>query len=101
MILRPIEDGYYIFVDESYVHGLMDAEALLGPLPSGLTQMKKLGNLYNLVFVDSSAGQVYYEAPRLGPLLEGWEQPVDPEGYDSGRHKETREWSIEPGLRSE
>ena len=66
MILRSIEDDHYTVVDQSYVYGLIEVEALLEPLPLGLTQMEGLDNgdsLSNLVFVNSSAEQVYYGDP--------------------------------------
>ncbi|KAF2000856.1 HET-domain-containing protein, partial [Amniculicola lignicola CBS 123094] len=35
VILRPLGDDKYKFIGRAYVHGLMDGEAILGPLPPG------------------------------------------------------------------
>src|SRR5690242_20499129 len=35
VILRPKANGHLEFVGEAYVHGLMNGDAILGPLPFG------------------------------------------------------------------
>ncbi|KAF2734944.1 HET-domain-containing protein, partial [Polyplosphaeria fusca] len=79
IILRVSDEDMYQVVGPAYAHDLMDAEALLGPLPNewrihyvidankGMTQL----------FTDLETNSTVDEDPRLGPLPEDWE-------YDQG-----------------
>ena len=78
MVLRPSASGQFQLVGESYVHGLCDAEALLGPLPNGwkieLDSDKPWPS-----FVNTSTGMSTWQDPRLPPLPTGWEGIPHPE----------------------
>ena len=65
IILRAKNDNYYEVIGQAYCEGLMDGEALLGPLPDH----------YEMVttepwwpFMDHKTGNNQAEDPRLGPL---------------------------------
>ncbi|KAL8928745.1 MAG: hypothetical protein Q9208_001523 [Pyrenodesmia sp. 3 TL-2023] len=95
MVLRPTNDGYYTVVGECYVHGLMEGEALLGPLPAHCKRIVRYDegtNGHYDVFVDREQGEYNVEDPRLGPLPEGWYREEHPEQhlYTWFRHQ-TRE----------
>ncbi|KAF2640471.1 hypothetical protein P280DRAFT_426465 [Massarina eburnea CBS 473.64] len=79
LILRPStiigdQTGYQV-VGPAYVNGLMDTEALLGPLPSDYKAYEELDyeGYFIQGFRDSNSGITFYDDPRLGPLPDGWE----------------------------
>ncbi|KAL8756673.1 MAG: hypothetical protein Q9184_004426 [Pyrenodesmia sp. 2 TL-2023] len=83
MVLRPTDDGHYTVVGECYVHGLMEGEGLLGPLPAHWERIRRYnentGRDYE-VFVDREREIYHIEDPRLGPLPKDWyreEHPMD------------------------
>jgi hypothetical protein len=73
LILRPIANEQHQIVGECYVHGLMNGEAFLGPLPS---QSERItlddSGLETDAYVNHPTEEVHVEDPRLGPLPEGW-----------------------------
>ena len=83
LLLRPAphHEGQFQLVGDCYVAGLVDGEALLGPLP----------DLWKFGGVDQSENRVYMcegqestlEDPRLGPLPHGWQIR-----YDGGKKKD-------------
>ncbi|KAI6409688.1 hypothetical protein MCOR23_000778 [Pyricularia oryzae] len=101
-ILRPRtleERQKYEVVGECYVHGFMEMQALLGPVPAPWVyrnQIKEDGAWYPW-FVNSVSGQASEDDPRLGPVPEGWEQmawsrsPEDPLYFVRFRNKVTGE----------
>jgi hypothetical protein len=73
VILREQPSGRYLFVACACVHGLMDGEALLGPLLGGRkvsVQKDSNGDDYQ-VFVDATTQTDTTQDPRLGPLPAG------------------------------
>jgi hypothetical protein len=75
MVVRPTKDkDHYLLVGSCYTHGLMDSEALLGPLPNGWRIYFSL--LGNYLYV-SPDGMTTHQDPRLWPLMSDWEL-----GYD-------------------
>ena len=81
MVLEEEEDGNYLVLGECYVHGLMNGEALLGPLPDGWQQVFRYDEntqRYADVFGDLRHGTYQFEDPRLGDLPEGWSTMVHP-----------------------
>ncbi|KAL8761948.1 MAG: hypothetical protein Q9184_001986 [Pyrenodesmia sp. 2 TL-2023] len=92
MVLRPTDDGHYTVVGECYVHGLMEGEGLLGPLPAHWERIKRYngntGRDYD-VFVDQERGIYHLEDPRLGPLPEDWYREEHSMGhlYTRFRHR--------------
>ena len=77
MLLRPsAEDmGHFTVVGECFTYGLMDTEALLGPLPSNYQVQLGQSNSaqYTLRFRDTLTGKIVDEDPRLDKLPEEWE----------------------------
>jgi hypothetical protein len=79
IILRPTRDGqqYEIVGGCPYIHGLMDAEVLLGPLPAGFSfqlrqdsrDIEKAGYLNT----DTQEWSLAEDDPRLGPRPDDWE----------------------------
>lgn len=68
LILRPASGSHYEVVCAAHIHGLMDSEALLGPLPvpwKGITCVDDRG-IHWRNFLDTSTGAITTEDPRLG-----------------------------------
>ena len=80
-ILRTQPEGRQLFVACVYVHGLMDGEALLGPIPKGwkvVTGYDRNGD-YLQQFVNSKTDKGTPLDPRLGPLSADWEPVIKPD----------------------
>lgn len=76
MILRPKPDGRYLVLGDSFVYGLHDAIAFLGPLPDpwiGCFRKQSSNEQWSHVFFNKDAGQVSLEDPRLQPHTE-WQR---------------------------
>ena len=74
LILRSTERGQYQIVGNCYVHGIMDGEALLGPLPAGfegIFQIDSNTGDEHRAHIDRT-GEIHVVDPRLGPLPENW-----------------------------
>jgi hypothetical protein len=65
IILRPCENHTYLVIGEAYCHGIMTAEALLGPLP---TPFEFISRLHHHAFMNRNTGSFQPEDPRLGQL---------------------------------
>ena len=66
MILRPASSSQYQVVGESYVHGLMDGEAFLGPFPGNYQSIKVvLDGVYNIAYLDKQTGDYQWNDPRI------------------------------------
>jgi hypothetical protein len=75
LILRPNSSGQYWVVGSCYVHGLMNGEALLGPLPTHYESIRRVESTRGAsfaAFVNHQTGQTQVQDPRLGPLPENW-----------------------------
>ncbi|KAI1368213.1 heterokaryon incompatibility protein-domain-containing protein [Xylaria arbuscula] len=102
LVLRPHGETYKV-VDDCYVHGFMEGQALLGPLE----RQFHLQNLYyesgrRRAFVNTYTGACYLQDPRLRgiPLPSEWELAPhddqarvhdDPEVFCRYRHRDTGE----------
>ena len=77
MLLRPYPHSLadrFIVVGPCYVHGLMDSEALLGPLPEPWSIQLAQGYVVQ-IFRNSTTGVLAWDDPRLDPLPpEEWER---------------------------
>lgn len=99
MLLRPEEDCRFSVVGECYAHGLMDGEALLGPLSDNWTRVARFDaekqSLWD-AFVDHEGRICQIEDPRLGPLPYGWQITDHPlkHIYSKFRDEATGEASI-------
>jgi hypothetical protein len=65
IILRPCQNHTYLVIGEAYCHGVMTAEALLGPLPAPFEFVSRRGHP---TFMKSDTGSFQPEDPRLGQL---------------------------------
>ncbi|KAL2040278.1 hypothetical protein N7G274_007181 [Stereocaulon virgatum] len=76
LLLRSDGHGYHTVVGECYVHGVMEGEALLGPLPSPWRRAWRLDTdqhgLFHDCFISQADGKIRIEDPRRGPLPPGW-----------------------------
>jgi hypothetical protein len=75
VLLRPTAFGAFRVVGPCFVHGLMDGEALLGPMPSPwkLEVSNSPGPGWANYFVKSSSVKTL-DDPRLPPLPSKWEE---------------------------
>jgi hypothetical protein len=78
MILRPSGENQFRVVGEACVDGVMDGEALLGPLPEPFELIKRYGadtRDFWFNFRDRKTGAIRVEDPRLkDELPAGWER---------------------------
>ncbi|KAI4112705.1 MAG: hypothetical protein LQ345_006187 [Seirophora villosa] len=84
MVLRPTDDGSFLVVGECYVEGLMEGEALLGPLPSNWRLASRFDEETRRwwdMFKDRDQGVWQVEDPRLGPLPKGWYEVEHPKQH--------------------
>jgi hypothetical protein len=74
MILRPHSSGRYHVVGPTYIHGLMDAESLLGPLPPGhVVEVGASSGWYGgFTFRNTITNTTVDEDPRLPKLPPLW-----------------------------
>ena len=75
MILRPVENGQYQVVGESYCHGVADGEALLGTLSNGWEVRRRIIDFDHSCwwfYLNPETGKGQVEDPRLGPLPKKW-----------------------------
>jgi hypothetical protein len=75
VVLRPMESGTYQVAGCCYVHGLMDSEALLGPLSQEwIVQQVRVAGRYRPKYLNAKTEETFSDDPRLGPLPEGWQR---------------------------
>jgi len=99
MLLRKTSEGVYNVVGECYIHGIMDGESLLGPLPSawGICPARNSNGIYVPKYWNFEIDAMTSEDPRLGELPPEWESikqqrtPDDPLLFAPHRHKLTGE----------
>lgn len=73
-LLRQIASGDFLVVEDRFVHGLMDAESLLGPIPDPFKlELWCPDGFYEIAFYNSSTRKRSIEDPRLPPLSLEWE----------------------------
>ena len=77
VILQERTDNRHLFIGCAYVHGIMDGEALLGPLSNHTVRVDHGRNddVFQ-IFVDATTNTETRHDPRLGPLPTGWDQIV-------------------------
>jgi len=76
-ILRPLgkTTAHFHMIGESYIHGFMYGEALLGPFPNQVRSIARYDSrtdAYWRCYLDIESGVCEIEDPRLGPLPPGW-----------------------------
>ena len=74
MVLRPTAQGFLV-VGECYLHGYMQAEPLLGPLPHPWQRVNRYSEELEgsfECFFDKETDQYQLDNPRLSPLPNGW-----------------------------
>ena len=75
LVLRQKNHLQYELIGPCYLDGIMNGEALLGPLPKKWRLVKKNFPQYSAsywVFLDQDTGKTQITDPRLGPLPAGW-----------------------------
>ncbi|KAG4436059.1 hypothetical protein IFR05_008449 [Cadophora sp. M221] len=82
MMLRPValdpmchSKQQYKIVGEAYCHGIMQGEAILGPLPGlfdAVLQFNDSSGRYEWVHIDRGTGRMETNDPRLGELSKEW-----------------------------
>jgi hypothetical protein len=75
LILRPSPGGRYQVVGECYVHGYMNGEALLGPLPTHYERVAQVApdsGLEFAAYVNRRTEEVHVQDPRLSSLPKTW-----------------------------
>jgi len=84
MIIRAVSDGSYKVIGESYVSGIGNTEAFLGPLSGGFSEVLRYdadSGHYCLVFLHTESGKIQVEDPRLSTELpSGWRRKTDAQG---------------------
>jgi len=82
-ILREQPNGQHLFVGCAYVHGIMDGEALLGPLLDGWKVVIDFDRNDDLQqqFVDPTTGETTTVDPRLPSLPPEWEPVIAPDRF--------------------
>ncbi|KAH8645762.1 heterokaryon incompatibility protein-domain-containing protein [Xylariales sp. PMI_506] len=79
IILRPLTEGVYRVIGSCFVHGLMDGEAILGPLDDQYDVITVTDSIEKNIlvprYVDNVTGIRYAEDPRLRhvPLPPEWQ----------------------------
>lgn len=89
MILRPTSAGeVFEIIGPCLVHGIMDTEALLGPLPKPWIVEFYRDNLgyARLHFRNTETKDLTVEDPRLGPLMPEWKR------FDQDRMPDDPRW---------
>lgn len=75
MLLRRTGSGNFLVVGPCFVHGLMDGESVLGPLPlSWKIQVKTRYGVQTYQFVETATNTVTTDDPRLPSLPDEWAQ---------------------------
>jgi hypothetical protein len=74
LMLRPTEHNQYLVVGPCFMHGIMNGEALLGPLPPHITHIWKIEppiTYRQPMYLDDRTGEASPNDPRLDPLSVG------------------------------
>ena len=95
MILRPYDDSAHRIVGQSFVHGLSQGEAILGPLPESVRivrLLQKEPRAEFLGFVNGATNETSFLDPRLNKLgidLESYKQDLLEHGRTLLEHGRT------------
>jgi len=88
IILRPSENSEtHRVVGESYIYGLADSVAFLGPMPANFAKVSKYDKASDNwwdAYLNRGAKEAQIEDPRLGELPVGWRVR---------KHKESSAWN--------
>lgn len=72
LVLRPCHDDTFQVVGPAYIYDLSDTQALLGLIED--PWLAKIDGFCEWVYLNRETGEMLPEAPRLGPLPDGWEE---------------------------
>lgn len=100
MVLRPLADqSHYQGIGTANCSGLMDGQAILGPLPDGVETVSVLNEDTgaNLpAFKHTSTGEVTHNDPRLPPMSSEWKDVSADRTMSNAplcwQHETTGEW---------
>jgi len=85
IILRPQASGRFKVIGAAYVHGLMDGEALVGPLPKGWNVFQEIvGNSRVPGFVQMESGERRMDDLRSEGLEDRWRRIEAERELDDG-----------------
>lgn len=90
MILRSKGDSTSVIMGEAYVHGLTEGQALLGPLPNGISFAYKFSsdsNRFEASYIHNMTGISTTQDPRLEPLPTGFKMLQPPSEYIKGKYE--------------
>jgi hypothetical protein len=98
MILRKSHDKCFTVIGPAYIQGLMDSEALLGPIQHPwLVQQPEIDGVITPQYLNTEANITSIDDPRLEPLAPEWERVPrtrttdDPVCFANFRNKTTGE----------
>lgn len=99
LVLRhaPGREGCYTVVGACYIHGSMDGEAILGPLPDGWTMQSFSGTRAYKRYLHYPTGVAQVDDPRLPKLPAHWQRiphevtPDDPQSIHFFENVDTGE----------
>lgn len=76
VILRQKTEDTYEFVGECYLHGIMNGESFLGPLPHPwrVRPVKNVGGIDEISYCNMDTNETTQEDPRLDSLPPNWEK---------------------------
>jgi hypothetical protein len=84
LVLRPATPGHFGVAGICNLHGFMDFEAILGPLPDGwyVEDEELHRDTRDMRFVDTITGKKLVEDPKLpAELPAGWTREIDGDGH--------------------
>jgi hypothetical protein len=74
VILRNQSKEKHLFIGCAYIHGIMDGEVLLGPVPEDFTLVvDDEGEVLVEKFRHRTTGELTTQDPRLQPLSDDWQ----------------------------
>lgn len=101
LAIRHVGDDRFKVIGGCYLHGFMDGEALLGPLPANysVTMHQRIhgGGRFRPLYKDANTGQESYDDPRLGAVDQQYMRVMtqitadDPQLVDFFRNTQTGE----------
>ena len=99
MILREMSPSRFNVIGPSYIYDLQDEESFLGPLPLHwkVTLLRDTLGRLEVRYLNTSTNEMTTLDPRLGPLVEPWEElkvvrtPDDPAMFAGFGNKQTGE----------
>jgi hypothetical protein len=78
LVLRPVGDAAFQLLGPAFVHGLNEAQGILGKIPHPwIPRVHRPGDF--LSFNNTETGETTFDDPRLKPLGDDWVMSTDEE----------------------